>query len=160
MANFFTPTDAGLVAHYADYDFETIKRWREKTYFASQVEDDNGFMLAYLELLDFLISTIQASLPKPPPVKVGDKLLSVKDVKANFDIVAVVGRYVQLRKSGGRFSGKCPLHDGKGFVSLVVYPNTQSWHCFGCNRSGDVIAWVQAADKVDFKQAISILGAL
>ncbi len=74
------------------------------------------------------------------------------------DIVEVVEGYTTLRKSGSNFSGKCPIHNDKT-PSMVVYPDNQSWHCFGCNKGGDVIRFIQSVEGTDFKGAIAILGS-
>ncbi|MBN9492272.1 toprim domain-containing protein [bacterium] len=60
---------------------------------------------------------------------------------------------VKLQRRGGRFVARCPFHDEQ-HPSLVVYPDTRSFYCFGCRASGDVIDFVRRADSVDFKEAI------
>jgi DNA primase len=45
---------------------------------------------------------------------------------------------VQLRRKGSRFHGKCLFH-ADDTPSLVVYPATQSFYCFGCLAWGDVL---------------------
>ena len=60
---------------------------------------------------------------------------------------------VKLQRRGGRFVARCPFHEEQ-HPSLVVYPDTQSFYCFGCRASGDVIDFVRRIEKVDFKEAI------
>ena len=155
----FTPADAGQIAAYANFDFDTIKRWYERAVVEAWADGEQGFWPEYRDCLAFLIDTIKASLPKPPPVQVNGQKVSIADLKARHDIVAVIGGYVKLRKGGKHFSGKCPLHNGKTPSSLAVYPDSQSWYCFGCQRAGDVIDWIQQVEKTDFKGAAAILGA-
>jgi len=83
--------------------------------------------------------------------------LDPKVVKAKVDILALVEHYTKLRKSGRNFTGCCPLHDDR-HPSFVVYPERQSWHCFGCNKGGDAISFVMEAEHIDFLGAVSILG--
>ena len=70
------------------------------------------------------------------------------------DEVAASG--LQLRPMGGRLTGVCPFH-GDTRPSLIVYPATQSYYCFGCGAGGDVIDFVARLNKVGFKHAVEML---
>lgn len=70
------------------------------------------------------------------------------------DVVVASG--LQLRPMGGRLTGVCPFH-GDTRPSLVVYPATQSYYCFGCGAGGDVIDFVARRNKVGFKEAVELL---
>jgi len=83
--------------------------------------------------------------------------IDVEAIKAKTDIVAVIEGYTQLRKASKNFSGKCPIHQDK-HPSMTVYPDNQSWRCYGCNRGGDVIAFIMAVENTDFRGATAILG--
>lgn len=48
---------------------------------------------------------------------------------------------------------KCPFHDEKT-ASFIVFPQKQTFHCFGCGEGGDVIAFIQKLHSLDFKRAI------
>jgi len=63
---------------------------------------------------------------------------------------------LQLRPMGGRLTGACPFH-GDTRPSLIVYPATQSYYCFGCGAGGDVIDFVARLNKVGFKEAVEML---
>lgn len=63
---------------------------------------------------------------------------------------------LQLRPSGGRFTGMCPFH-GDSRPSFVVYPATRSYYCFGCGAGGDVIDFVARLNGVAFKEAVALL---
>ena len=64
---------------------------------------------------------------------------------------------VKLEKRGGRFLGCCPFHEEQ-HPSLVVYPETRSFYCFGCRASGDVIDFVRRKEGLNFKEALRRLG--
>lgn len=66
----------------------------------------------------------------------------IEEVRERVDIVAVVSRYVELKKSGRSFKGKCPFHEEKT-ASFHVTPDLQRFHCFGCQVGGDAIAFLQ-----------------
>ena len=82
---------------------------------------------------------------------------TIEEVKQKTDIVEIVGQYVTLRKSGRNFSAPCPFHSEK-HPSFFVYPEQQSWHCFGaCNTGGDVISFIMKKENMDFGDALRLL---
>lgn len=104
--------------------------------------------------VDILYSMRTRLLATPRP---GQKeVIDVEIVKQRNDVVSVVGRYTQLRKSGSRFNAKCPTHESKG-LPLTVYPDNQSWYCFHCQKGGDVVDAVMTFQNVDFQAAIETL---
>ncbi|MGA3094490.1 MAG: CHC2 zinc finger domain-containing protein, partial [Dehalococcoidales bacterium] len=81
----------------------------------------------------------------------------VEDVKQKTDIVEVIGQYTQLSKSGKTFRGLCPFHSEK-HGSFFVYPDQQSWHCFGaCGTGGDIFSFIMKKDGVSFGEALRLL---
>lgn len=63
---------------------------------------------------------------------------------------------VALRRSGMHLVGRCPFHRDER-PSLVVYPETRSFFCFGCRAGGDVIDFVRRAGNLGFRDAIARL---
>lgn len=69
----------------------------------------------------------------------------------------VVGEQVALRPAGiDSFKGLCPFHDERT-PSFHVRPSLGLWHCFGCARGGDVIAFVQEINHMGFSDAVEML---
>lgn len=68
------------------------------------------------------------------------------------NIVAVVGEYVKLRKSGQNYTGLCPFHHEKT-PSFVVSEPKQLFHCKGCAAGGDVFTFVRQIEGVSFPAA-------
>jgi DNA primase len=81
---------------------------------------------------------------------------SVDAVKAAVDVVEVVSGRTQLRRSGARFTGLCPFHDERT-PSFSVSPEKGTYYCFGCQRGGDAISFVEETEGVDFVGAIEWL---
>ncbi len=88
------------------------------------------------------------------------KRINAEAIKAHSDIVSVIEGYTTLRKSGKRYSGLCPLHADKKSASLFVYPEDNSFHCFGCHAHGDVFDFIQQMERTDFRGAAAILGGV
>lgn len=53
----------------------------------------------------------------------------------------------------------CPFHSGDRSPSLKVYPDQNTWHCFGCGKSGTVIDFVMEMERCSFVDALKKLDA-
>jgi len=81
----------------------------------------------------------------------------VDEIKERLDIVEVISSYVALKKAGRNYKGICPFHAEKT-PSFVVFPDTQSWHCFGaCGTGGDVFSFIERQENLDFAGALRLL---
>ena len=80
------------------------------------------------------------------------------ELKAQLNIVDIIGREVSLKKSGSNYMGLCPFHSEKT-PSFSVNESKQFYHCFGCGKSGDVIGFVQEYYKLPFVEAVEKLAA-
>ena len=80
----------------------------------------------------------------------------IDDIKAKVDVVEEIGLVVVLHKSGKTLKGVCPFHNERT-PSFYVFPENQSWHCFGCNEHGDIFTFVQKHQGLDFREALEYL---
>ena len=80
----------------------------------------------------------------------------IQEVVRRNDIEEVIGQYVQLRRRGRTATGLCPFHNEKT-PSFVVYPDTQSFYCFGCGAAGDVINFVRKYNNLGYVEAVKQL---
>lgn len=82
----------------------------------------------------------------------------IEQLKSSVDIVAVIGQYVRLKRSGGgqRWIGLCPFHTEKT-PSFSVHAAHQFFKCFGCGIGGDVIRFVMEIERMTFWEAVRLL---
>lgn len=64
--------------------------------------------------------------------------------------------YVNLRRRGKNLVGLCPFHNEKS-PSFCVYPENNSFFCFGCNKGGDIISFIMGVENLDFAEAVRFL---
>ena len=64
--------------------------------------------------------------------------------------------YVNLRRRGKNLVGLCPFHNEKT-PSFCVYPENNSFYCFGCNKGGDIISFIMGVENLDFAEAVKFL---
>ena len=82
----------------------------------------------------------------------------IQEVVARNDITEVVGQYVKLRRRGRTYTGLCPFHNEKT-PSFTVYPDTQSFYCFGCGAAGDTIGFVRKISNLSYVEAVKQLAS-
>jgi DNA primase len=81
----------------------------------------------------------------------------IDEVKQKTDIAEIIGQYATLKKAGKNLTALCPFHSEK-HPSFFVYPEQQSWHCFGaCNTGGDVLSFIMRKESMDFGEALRLL---
>lgn len=77
-------------------------------------------------------------------------------IKKRVAIVDLVTGYVPLKKAGRNYKGLCPFHTEKT-PSFMVNPERGIFKCFGCGKGGDVFAFLQEIDNLEFPEALRIL---
>ena len=82
----------------------------------------------------------------------------VDEIKAQLDLVDYISQTVKLRRTGKNYIGFCPFHSNTRTPSFVVFPETQTWRCFGqCNEGGDLFGFVMKKEGWDFNETLRIL---
>ena len=87
-----------------------------------------------------------------------NKLLSIEEAIKGIDIVKELSSYIELKRSGANYLGKCPFHDDST-PSLSVSEQKQMWKCFGCGKGGDVVKFVSLYENISYMEALSKLAA-
>jgi len=83
----------------------------------------------------------------------------VQEVRDKVDIVDLVGRYVELRRAGQNWKGRCPFHEEKT-PSFNVNPARKGYKCFGCGEGGDAIRFVMEIEGKSFPEAVRKLAEI
>ncbi len=83
----------------------------------------------------------------------------ITQIKQKLNIVDIIGNYVELKKSGKNYKGVCPFHT-ENTPSFMVSPDLQIYKCFGCNEGGDIFAFVQKIEGIEFYDALKKLGEM
>ncbi|MBI2100832.1 MAG: DNA primase [Candidatus Vogelbacteria bacterium] len=81
---------------------------------------------------------------------------TLEQVKTRLAIVEVVRGYLKLERAGANYRARCPFHQEKT-PSFFVSPSRGTYHCFGCNRGGDLVSFVEEIENLDFIGALKLL---
>ncbi|MBS5989545.1 DNA primase [Anaerococcus hydrogenalis] len=80
------------------------------------------------------------------------------EILENSDIVAIIGDYVDLKKSGNSYKGLCPFHNEKT-PSFTVDDKKQLFHCFGCGEGGDVVSFIMHKEGLSYIDSMKYLAS-
>ncbi len=93
---------------------------------------------------------------QPKKSKLDKKL--VDEIKKETDILKLVedlGLSV-IKSAGDRWITHCLFHDERT-PSMTLYRESNSFYCYGCTESGDVISLLQKAKNLSFMNAVKFL---
>ncbi len=81
----------------------------------------------------------------------------IDTIKQGVDLVPFMQACgIELKQVGGNYQGFCPFHEDTN-PSLTVNPKENLWNCFGCDKGGDNIRFVQLFDNLGFDEAVERL---
>ena len=83
--------------------------------------------------------------------------MNLQSLKAQTDIVKVIGNHITLSERGGKLWACCPFHDADDTPSLTVNPDSQRWHCFGCGEHGDVFDFLKLYHNCGLMEAVRMI---
>ncbi len=84
---------------------------------------------------------------------------TIDEIKGKVDIVDFVNSYLSLTKKGKNYSALCPFHS-EDTPSFYVFPDTQTFHCFGCGTHGDVITFLEKYEQISFLDALKKIASI
>lgn len=85
---------------------------------------------------------------------VSDEL--IEEIRAQADILQIIGEFMPLRRVGRTYRGPCPLHGGEG-PNFSVYPERGIFKCFVCGEGGDVFSFPMKLLGLDFVEAVKFV---
>lgn len=82
----------------------------------------------------------------------------IDQVRSANDIVALISEDTNLKERGDRYSGLCPFPDHQEKTpSFSCSQSKQVYHCFGCQKSGDIFTYLRDRKGIDFLEAVKYL---
>ncbi len=83
----------------------------------------------------------------------------IQELQDKVDIESVISANISLKRRGKNLVGLCPFHNEKT-PSFTVYPESNSFYCFGCGAGGDVITFVRRMENLDYTEAIKFVAQI
>lgn len=80
----------------------------------------------------------------------------IEQIIANADIVKIIGKHVELKRSGNEFKGCCPFH-GEKTPSFFVNPQKGFYNCFGCGAKGNALTFLKEYEHLTPAEALQEL---
>ena len=83
----------------------------------------------------------------------------IQELQDKVDIESVISSSISLKRRGKNLVGLCPFHNEKT-PSFTVYPENNSFYCFGCGAGGDVISFVRRMENLDYIEAVKAVAQM
>lgn len=80
----------------------------------------------------------------------------IEQILSSADIVKIIGKHVELKRSGGEFKGCCPFH-GEKTPSFFVNPQKGLYNCFGCGVKGNALTFLKEFENMTAGEALKEL---
>lgn len=80
----------------------------------------------------------------------------LEELRTACPIETVIGSYVNLIRRGRTYVCSCPFHSEKT-PSCTIYPEQQSFYCYGCGAGGDAISFIRRIENLTFMEAVEML---
>ena len=83
----------------------------------------------------------------------------IQELQEKVDIESVISSSISLKRRGKTLVGLCPFHNEKT-PSFTVYPESNSFYCYGCGAGGDVITFVRRMENLDYIEAVKAVAQM
>ena len=96
-------------------------------------------------------------------IQVPQNLKTIKNINIQHVIeqVSIVDLVLEagvdlIEQTGGDYICLCPFHDDRETPSMRIYTETNTWHCFGCDKGSSIFDFTMFQDGIDFQEALQI----
>jgi hypothetical protein len=133
-------------------DLFLLHRQIERSLIAAEEEPDRYLQLDLrLQVVEERIAWAARQkdydMPSEIPEHLGPQTIDFAAIKARIDLVQYIGQYTQVRPYGRLFKARCPFGTHSDTTpSLTIYPETNHWHCYGCNTGRDIFDFAERMD--------------
>lgn len=80
----------------------------------------------------------------------------LQQLRDRVDLVPLISSYIPVSRKGRNYWACCPFHHEKT-PSFCIYDEEQTFHCYGCGVTGDVITFAMKIENLDFIDALKHL---
>jgi DNA primase len=80
----------------------------------------------------------------------------IREIASKSSLLDIAQNYIRIEKKGSRFWACCPFHQEKT-PSFTINPETNTFHCFGCKKSGDIYTFIQETEGMTFVESVQFL---
>lgn len=84
----------------------------------------------------------------------------LNELAEKIDIVDYIGQTEELHRKGNLYYCCCPFHNNDDTPSLCIYPDSQTWHCYGCGAGRSIYDWIMQKDDISFQEAVEKISSL
>lgn len=139
---------------------EDVTAWLKNLYASNLSESDKMFTEVCFEKIIFpeiqdgerRIWQLKKLLPHKKNARLDD-FPELLNRARQVPIVGEIEKYLRVTKYGSKYKALCPFHDEKT-ASFYIYPDSNSFYCFGCHAGGDVIKFIQLISGLSFREAV------
>jgi DNA primase len=82
----------------------------------------------------------------------------IEQIRDAADLIDLLGRHVELKRSGSDYRGPCPFHGGT-HRNFAVIPRKGMYYCFVCHAAGDVFTFYMRHLGMDYPSAVREVAA-
>jgi hypothetical protein len=135
-----------MLAREPRNDFDLEARMKEN------IRSNSATVPGLLKALEMLVRERKEEAKKTKPKPIIHKSLNTKGFVTK-EQIQCARSYPISEILGNNKMALCPFHNDV-IPSLSIDPKRGLWHCFACNRSGNVIQLVMRLEGLDFKAAV------